>query len=137
MTEQTTQTTETCPACGSPKPEKGICCAFSRVPDTESIPLMAHLVMAGSGAKIPINQRWIRIGRDEANQVVLREDAYASRYHAWVTFEADSFWVEDLGSTNGTLLNGEPLDSREILVSGDTIKIGDTELIFELHEELS
>jgi pSer/pThr/pTyr-binding forkhead associated (FHA) protein len=62
----------------------------------------------------------------------LNDDRYTSRYHAWVTFEADQFWLEDLGSTNGTLLNGEPVEKREQLSTGDRIKIGETEMTFTL-----
>ena len=76
----------------------------------------------------------MRIGRDSDNDIVLINDSFVSRFHAWITFEQGRFWVEDLGSTNGTLLNGEPLKRRELLACGDKIKIGESEMTFFLLE---
>ena len=135
MTEPTIKS-DICPSCGEPLPLQGTCCGLDSATAEDEIPVMANLVMSKpTEAVIPINSRWVRIGRDEANQIVLRDDLYASRYHAWVTYEQECFWVEDLGSTNGTLLNGEPLDRREILASGDKIRIGESELTFVLLEK--
>lgn len=92
-------------------------------------------VMTPAGERMPIETKWMRIGRDGDNDVVLINDGYVSRFHAWITFEQDRFWVEDLGSTNGTLLNGEPLRRRELLASGDKIKIGESEMTFLLLEK--
>lgn len=95
-------------------------------------PHMAELIVEKTKQKFSINRRWVRIGRDESNQIVLNDDCYSSRYHAWVTFEGAVFWIEDLGSTNGTWLNGKFLQKREALASGDLIKVGQTELKFLL-----
>jgi hypothetical protein len=40
------------------------------------------------------------------------------------------FWIEDLGSTNGTLLNGHPVVKRQVLSAGDKVRVGHTELTF-------
>lgn len=125
-------TPEICPACGEKVPAFGTCCGFSGGVADESIPLMAELVLVSSGDIVPVISRWVRIGRDHTNQIVLTEDHFASRYHAWVTYEQGVFWIEDLGSTNGTLLNGQQLERRELLAAGDRIKVGETEMIFNL-----
>ncbi|MBX9693880.1 MAG: FHA domain-containing protein, partial [Cyanobacteria bacterium] len=55
---------------------------------------------------------------------------YISRHHAWVLQMQGGYYVEDLGSTNGTLVNGELLGERRQISPGDRITFGKTELIF-------
>lgn len=62
------------------------------------------------------------IGRSKSNTVVV-SDPYVSRHHAWISRRDGSFYVEDLGSSNGTLLNGIHID-REPLRSGDELSFG-------------
>jgi hypothetical protein len=125
----------TCPACGQIVPFEGLCCPAGGGVLDSSVPPVAQLKVTRSGEVIPITNRWLRIGRDRTNQVVLSADSFASRYHAWVTYDDSKFYLEDLGSTNGTLFNGAPVEGREVLSSGDTIKIGKTEMVFELLEQ--
>lgn len=93
---------------------------------------MAMLINRDSSEKHPLAQSVSKIGRDKANNISLHNDSYVSRHHAWVLFIKGSYWVEDLGSTNGTLLNDELLSERKQIFPGDRIKIGRTELVFEL-----
>jgi pSer/pThr/pTyr-binding forkhead associated (FHA) protein len=58
------------------------------------------------------------------------EDANVSRRHAELRREGPSWWLVDLGSTNGTELNGKRVQ-RVKLSDGDTITLGATELVFE------
>lgn len=78
-----------------------------------------------------------RIGRDSTNQVVIVDDQYVSRFHAWVTFENGEFFVEDLESTNGTLLNGSPVLHRCRIVNGDHLRVGHTDLGFHVDKGIS
>ena len=71
------------------------------------------------------------IGRADDNVVVLKGDDYASGRHARVESALDGTWVVDLGSTNGTYVNGERLEGRRRLHEGDLVQVGDTELRFE------
>ncbi len=96
------------------------------------VPEGAFVLVQTTNIEIPINNRWMKIGRDSSNQIVLNADTSVSRYHAWITYEEDSFFLEDLGSTNGTLLNGNPVKEATKLASGDIIKVGETEMIFSL-----
>lgn len=71
------------------------------------------------------------IGRTEDNVLVLDGDDYASGRHARVESGLDGTWVIDLGSTNGTYVNGERIEGRTRLHEGDLLQVGDTELRFE------
>ncbi len=78
----------------------------------------------------PLTQSVSKIGRDQTNNISLASDHYISRHHAWVLQMQGGYWVEDLGSTNGTLLNGEVLSERKQIFPGDRITFGKTELVF-------
>jgi hypothetical protein len=71
------------------------------------------------------------IGRAGDNEISLAGDDFASGHHARVESGRDGVWVTDLGSTNGTFVNGERIDGRRRLREGDLLQIGDTELRFE------
>jgi hypothetical protein len=70
------------------------------------------------------------LGRGDGADIRL-EDAFASTRHARLVPEGDVIVLEDLGSTNGTYLNGEPLRGPQPLHVGDRIRIGDSEFSFE------
>ena len=70
------------------------------------------------------------VGRDPRNHICL-DDVYVSKQHAFLTFEEGKFWVEDLGSKNGTKLNGAHILDREILSRGDTLTFGRSEFRVE------
>ena len=96
----------------------------------------ARLGIAGAPASLRAGDevhelvaRRVGIGRSRENDVVLA-DANVSRQHAEIRQEESGFWVVDLGSTNGTSLNGERVD-RARLEPGDRIVVGTTELLFE------
>jgi FHA domain len=72
----------------------------------------------------------LSIGRS-ADADVQIDDRYASGLHARIYSHGDRFYLEDLKSTNGTLLNDEALAGEAELVPGDLIRIGDTEFRFE------
>jgi hypothetical protein len=71
------------------------------------------------------------IGRNPSNTIVV-EDDYASGEHLLIALRGQQWWLEDLGSSNGTLLNGQPLQEATIISVGDVITIGHTSLKLEL-----
>ena len=75
-------------------------------------------------------------GRRSENSVVLRDDPYISGSHAQIIAEGDVFRLTDLGSTNGTYLNGTRLAANEpaLLTVGDEITLGGTVYRFEPRE---
>lgn len=72
----------------------------------------------------------LQVGRAEACQIRL-PDTYASAFHARIFSRDGSWFVEDLGSTNGTYLNQRRITSPAELRAGDKIRIGKTTLEFK------
>jgi hypothetical protein len=72
----------------------------------------------------------VLLGRSETADLRL-EDPFASSHHARLVRQGRLLVLEDLGSTNGTYLNGEPLGGPQPLHTGDRVRIGDTELSYE------
>lgn len=81
------------------------------------------------GSRMVLGDRAVGIGRLVECDVVL-DDPNASRRHAEVRADGDGYVLVDLGSTNGTTVNGQPIDHRR-LVDGDVITIGGHHLRFE------
>ena len=72
----------------------------------------------------------LRLGRSPDNDVILRDPA-TSGHHARLERRGDQFWIVDLGSTNGTLVNGEPVQEKE-LNHGDRVTIGQNAVHFSV-----
>ncbi len=90
------------------------------------------VVLNESGSRVSTHRLTgaLDIGRDSAC-AIRPDDTYLSQQHARI-FERNGSWVvEDLGSTNGTFLNGQPLSGPQPLHDGDRIRIGDSEFTFE------
>ena len=78
-----------------------------------------------SSLRFALQQDQVTIGRSAGNELVLA-DAEVSRRHARVLRRADGYAVEDIGSTNGTFVNGQRISHLTLLQDGDTIDLGDT-----------
>ena len=73
----------------------------------------------------------LTIGRSTEADVRI-EDRFASGIHSRLFSRSGGYYVEDMGSTNGTYLNGARLDGESVLGDLDEVRIGDTEFRFEL-----
>lgn len=82
-----------------------------------------------AGAVFPLDAV-TTLGRDVNNTIVV-EDAFASADHATLTFRGRRWYVEDLASTNGTYLNGSPVDGVAPLGFGDEIQVGQVRMRLE------
>src|SRR5438128_2262632 len=76
-----------------------------------------------------LNRLRITIGRSARNDLCI-PDPFASRVHAEVRHEGDEYFLQDLGSANGTLYNGAVVESSTTLTRGGRIQIGETEIVF-------
>ncbi len=70
------------------------------------------------------------IGRSPGNTIVI-DDNYISNQHLLITYRGNQWWLEDLGSRNGTLLNDVPLGESIVISQGDVIGLGSTLLRLE------
>lgn len=86
------------------------------------------------GATYSLEGDQLTIGRDSSNGVSIN-DAEVSRKHARLNFQGGKYVIEDLGSTNGTFVNGQRLAGPVVLKSGDVVSLG--EQIVLLYESLS
>jgi pSer/pThr/pTyr-binding forkhead associated (FHA) protein len=71
------------------------------------------------------------IGRSSASDIVLKSDDYASGSHAQLTRHGGLLYVEDLGSTNGTFVNGRKTVGATPLRHGDSVRVGSTTFRYE------
>jgi ABC transport system ATP-binding/permease protein len=71
------------------------------------------------------------LGRDPANPVALDQDTTASRRHAQITADGGVYRIQDLGSSNGTYVNGAKV-TEQALTPGDEVSVGGTRFRFEL-----
>ncbi|GIV66006.1 MAG: FHA domain-containing protein [Chloroflexota bacterium] len=84
-----------------------------------------------AGLTYPVEGDLITIGRDASNMLVVN-DPEVSRRHARIYRQGDKYYLEDLGSTNGTAVNGVRLDAAHALRGGELITLGEnTHLLFE------
>jgi hypothetical protein len=73
----------------------------------------------------------LSVGRGAVNDIALAGDEFSSTRHARFEPRRDGVYVEDVGSTNGTFVNGNLLTRELRLTPGDVIRIGDTYLRFD------
>jgi pSer/pThr/pTyr-binding forkhead associated (FHA) protein len=90
--------------------------------------LAALVVTRSHGGGPPVGERLplravSSVGRDAGNDIVLNDEA-ASAKHAIVSFADGEWWLEDAGSTNGTVLNGSRIWDRERFHYGDEVTVG-------------
>jgi pSer/pThr/pTyr-binding forkhead associated (FHA) protein/tetratricopeptide (TPR) repeat protein len=105
----------------------------TRVFKPEQVEMKAVLRFGDGAANVTnydITDSEVAIGRSQKCHVVL-EDKRSSRKHSIIRREGKKYFVKDLGSANGTLVNGERVVDYE-LSSGDVLQIGDTQFTFQM-----
>jgi len=120
-------------------PQESFILAPSGVAGVHSSPRGPHtgrLVVVKSpdleeGEDFDLDSAQLTIGRGRQNDIPIATDEYASARHARFEPRQDGVWVQDLGSTNGTYLNGTRLDRPRRLTQGDIVRVGETDLRFE------
>jgi serine phosphatase RsbU (regulator of sigma subunit) len=87
----------------------------------------------GSRERFPLAKERVTIGRSRESDIFL-PDQWLSRHHAEILKKETSFFLHDLGSKNGTLLNGEPVHGDRRLRHGDVITLGEHVLTFSIED---
>ena len=89
-----------------------------------------------SGQSLPLSSGVTRLGRDHSNDVVI-DDPNVSRMHAEIELKNGSYFLRDAGSSGGTILGDQKIAGEQLLSSGATIKLGNTELVFTAAEAVT
>lgn len=99
-------------------------------------PYLGRLILqpregVSTGAReFPLDGSDVSIGRAPSCRVVLPGDQLASRQHAQLQYQNGQYTIKDLGSSNGTYVNGVEIHDATVLNEGDRIKIGEHELVY-------
>ena len=101
------------------------------------VPQRAKLVVITSpaldtGEEVPVDSLAVAVGRGGQNEVPLEGDEFASAQHARFEARRDGLWVEDIGSTNGTFVNGARVTTPRRLSKGDVVRVGQTDFRVEV-----
>jgi pSer/pThr/pTyr-binding forkhead associated (FHA) protein len=100
------------------------------VPEVESpLAILREIAADGAQRRLMLDGGPVTIGRATDNTLVLR-DARVSRYHGRLQARSGALVYSDLGSTNGSRVNGIEID-EVVLGAGDRIEVGDTVLVVE------
>jgi hypothetical protein len=83
------------------------------------------------GEEFELDSRPLTVGRGAQNDVSIDGDEFASARHVRIEPRRDGVWVSDVGSTNGTYVNGVRIDRPRKLERHDVVRVGETELRFE------
>ncbi|MEJ2208361.1 MAG: FHA domain-containing protein [Anaerolineae bacterium] len=83
-----------------------------------------------AGMDLDVDRPAVRIGRGSGSDLIIQDDQ-ASRQHAEISRQGDQYFIRDLGSTNGTFVNGQRISGTQPLQPGDQIRIGETTMGFQ------
>src|SRR5689334_2738494 len=95
-------------------------------------PVSSHLEVSKPAGRelVPLNGQRLTVGKASTNDVSLDHDDTVSRLHAVLENLGFAWSIRDLGSRNGTYLNGEKITAERVLRSGDEVRVGKTRLLF-------
>jgi hypothetical protein len=109
--------------------------AAGLVPQPQSLELGRLVVLSSpaldEGDVVALDAHPLTVGRGRNNDIAIPEDDYASSRHARFEPRRDGVYVEDIGSTNGTFVNGIRLTRDRRLIPGDVVRVGETDLRYE------
>ena len=94
--------------------------------------MSSHLeVSKPSGRElIPLSGQRVTLGKASTNVVSLEHDPTVSRLHAILENHGSAWSIRDVGSRNGTYVNGEKIDAERVLRSGDELRLGKCRLVY-------
>lgn len=109
---------------------------FDALPKVEAPKPAGRLLVVASdvlpvGAAVVLDANEVLLGRDPSAAAMLEGDTFVSARHALVRARNGSPTVSDLGSTNGTFVNGERISAETALRPGDELSVGSTRMIYE------
>lgn len=95
--------------------------------------MSSHLeVSKPSGRElVALTGQRVTVGKASTNDVSLDHDPTVSRLHAILENHGSAWSIRDVGSRNGTFINGEKIDAERVLRSGDELRLGKCRLVFQ------
>ncbi len=124
-----------CPFCGQPKGPDGSCgCQIGGSVAAVAVATSPRLfAMKGpySGQPFDLGADPVSVGREPGNTICLENDTSISRRHAQLQRQDRALLVEDLGSTNGTFVNGQKVSGQVTAQPGDTVQFGESMFKYE------
>jgi pSer/pThr/pTyr-binding forkhead associated (FHA) protein len=106
--------------------------SLGRAPVTRAKLVVLKSPALDPGEEVPVDSLPVAVGRGGQNEVPLEEDEFASAQHARFESRRDGLWVEDIGSTNGTFVNGARVTTPRRLTKGDVVRVGQTDFRVDL-----
>jgi hypothetical protein len=92
---------------------------------------MPNPKITANGSEIPVSSNLLTAGRSSDNDIAFPNDSNVSRYHAEIENRGGDYWLIDLGSSNGTTVNGVKVTGEIRLGNGDTVLLGgSSEFVF-------
>jgi pSer/pThr/pTyr-binding forkhead associated (FHA) protein len=79
---------------------------------------------------VPLSGERVTLGKASTNTVPLEHDPTVSRLHAIIENHGSAWSIRDMGSRNGTFINGEKIEAERVLRSGDELRLGKSRLVF-------
>lgn len=121
-----------CPYCGMlPNPITGLCACAPKGVKVPDRPVARLTIKSGGGAMAQtLIGSSASIGREPSCDVRLDDDPAVSRHHAMIYTQDGEVVLRDVGSSNGTFVNGERI-SEKVLHDGDTVQVGESWILFE------
>jgi hypothetical protein len=101
-----------------------------KLPEHAGKECLVALYGTSIGKKHELTPGLTTLGRDPLATIILEADS-VSRTHARIEIDRGETWISDLGSTNGTFVNGERIAMETRLSPGDEVAVGSTHMIFE------
>src|SRR5213080_5080445 len=94
--------------------------------------MSSHLeVWKPSGRElVPLTGERVTLGKASSNMVALEHDPTVSRLHAIMENHGSAWSIRDVGSRNGTYVNGEKITSERVLHSGDEVRLGKSRVVY-------
>ena len=100
----------------------------------QTIPICLSFMAEEGPKEFRLTKPEIILGRDAGCDCLINDKTVSNR-HACLSFHHQQWWLEDLGSTNGTLLNQEPVASPVVVTSGDLITCGKISVTIHLENQ--
>lgn len=101
---------------------------------SQTIPMRLSFMAEEGPKEFRLTKSEIILGRDAGCDCLINDKTVSNR-HACLSFHHQQWWLEDLGSTNGTLLNQEPVASPVVVTSGDLITCGKISVTIHLENQ--